>query len=186
MLSMSTDIDQITQNLLTKRTHSKIIFLKNMAHHHIDVDDQFLFAADNLFLIRNPAELITSFSKVIKDPTMDDIGIKKSWQLYTKLVESGKNPIVLDSGELLKNPDTMLEKLCKSMKIPYDPQMQSWPAGARKEDGIWAKYWYHNVHKSTGFIRTEPKEVEVPQELLSLYNQSLPYYNELFNVSLKY
>jgi hypothetical protein len=64
--------------------------------------------------------------------------------------------------------------------------MQSWPAGARKEDGIWAKYWYHNVHKSTGFIRTEPKEVEVPQELLSLYNQSLPYYNELFNVSLKY
>ena len=44
------------------------VFLKNMAHHHIDVDDQFFNSVKNVFLIRNPAELLLSFSKVIKDP----------------------------------------------------------------------------------------------------------------------
>ena len=29
--------------------------------------------------------------------------------------------------------------------------MLSWDRGGIKEDGIWAKYWYENVHKSQGF-----------------------------------
>ena len=40
--SMSTDIDEITSKLLAKDQNGKIVFLKNMAHHHIDVDTSFL------------------------------------------------------------------------------------------------------------------------------------------------
>jgi hypothetical protein len=186
MQSMSTDIGEIVNNLLQKDKERSILFLKNMAHHHIDIDDHFLLSVNNVFLIRNPAELINSFSKVIKDPTMNDIGIRKSWELYNHLQKCGKQAVVLDSGELLKDPAFMLEKLCKAINIPYDKAMQSWPAGARREDGIWAKYWYHNVHKSTGFIKSIPVKVELPEKLQALYEASLPYYNELIKVSIKY
>ena len=186
MNSMSNDIHEVTNDLLNRNPKNHIIFLKNMAHHHINVDDHFLKSVKNVFLIRNPAELLVSFSKVIKDPTLDDIGVKKSWELYYQRKKGKETPVVIDSSELLKNPDFMLEKLCEFIKIPFDQNMLTWPAGPRNEDGVWADYWYHNVHKSTGFIKTIPKEVDVPKKLQAVYNEAIYYYNELFKVSLKY
>jgi len=177
MNSMSSDIEEVTKDLLNQNHGKKIIFVKNMAHHHIHVDEQFLRSVKNVFLIRNPAELLVSFSKVIKDPTLDDIGVKKSWELYHQLINADEAPVVIDSGELLKDPELILEKLCKTIGISYEVNMQTWPAGSRKEDGIWAEYWYHNLHKSTGFIKSEPKEVEVPDELRSVCNEAMGFYN---------
>ena len=186
MKSMSNDISEVTGKLLSQNRNDQIIFLKNMAHHHIDVDLQFLQSVTNVFLIRNPAELLISFAKVIKDPTLDDIGIKKSWEIYHDLTESGESPLVIDSGELLKDPEFMLKKLCATIGITYEPSMQSWPAGPRMEDGVWAEYWYHNVHKSTHFIKSMPKEVHIPSKLKPVYQQAMKYYKELFEISLKY
>ena len=33
--------------------------------------------------------------------------------------------------------------------------MLNWDRGGIKEDGVWAKYWYENVHKSEGFLKNE-------------------------------
>jgi hypothetical protein len=186
MQSMSTEIDEITNKLLAEDKNGQITFLKNMAHHHINVDEQFMHAANNVFLIRNPAELLVSFSKVIKEPTIDDIGVKKSSEIFEDLVSAGKQPVVIDSGELLKDPLLMLERLCQAIGIRSDPNMQCWPAGPREEDGIWAEYWYHNVHKSIGFIKSEPKAVEVPKELQATYEEAMIYYKDLYKKSLKY
>ena len=186
MNSMTNDINEVTKALLGQNHGDQIIFVKNMAHHLVNIDNQFLKSVKNVFLIRNPEELLVSFSKVIKDPTLDDIGLKKSWELYNQLTEIGGKPVVIDSGELLKDPDLMLEKLCKSINISFNPSMLTWPAGARKEDGVWSDYWYHNVHKSTGFIKSDPKQVEVSQELQAVCDEARPYYNELFDISIKY
>jgi hypothetical protein len=186
MNSMTTDIEQIINQLLSQDLEGRILFLKNMAHHHIEINDDFLFFAKNLFLIRNPAELIVSFAKVIKEPTMDDIGIRKSWELFQHLVQHNVKAWILDSGELLKNPRTMLKQICEAMAIPFDPNMLAWPAGPRPEDGIWAKYWYHQVHKTTGFIKYQPREVIVPAPLQPLYNEAMTYYNQLFSLSIRY
>ena len=80
----------------------------------------------------------------------------------------------------------MMENLCRSIDISYDPKMQNWPAGSRKEDGIWSEYWYHNLHKTTGFIKSEPKEIEVPKQLQSLCDEAMAYYNQLYKLSIKY
>ena len=186
MNSMPNDIDEVTRKILNQNHRDKIIFLKNMAHHHIDVNEEFLFSVNNVFLIRHPAELLVSFAKVIKDPSIEDIGVKKSWEIYHQLVEGNTRPVIIDSGELLRDPIVMLGKLCKAIRIPYDENMLSWPAGPRKEDGIWAEYWYSNLHRSTGFIKTEPKKVEAPEALKSVCDEAMPYYNELYDVSLKY
>jgi len=186
MQSMMTDIDQITDRLLQKDCKDKVLFLKNMSHHHIDVSHIFLQNVNNVFLIRNPAELLISFSKVIKNPGIDDIGLKKSWELFTLLQRLDQNPIVIDSGELLKNPEVMLERLCSVLSIPFDQGMLSWPAGPRKEDGIWAEYWYHNVHRSTGFVQSQPKEVQLTDDLQEVYQEALKYYNDLLKHSIPY
>jgi LPS sulfotransferase NodH len=72
---------------------------------------------------------------------MQDIGLARQYELWYWLKKEGLDPVVLDSGELLKDPEMVLTKLCEKIKIPFDPAMLSWPAGARPEDGIWAKYW---------------------------------------------
>ena len=186
MHSMSNDIDEVTNDLLRKNHSDKILFVKNMAHHHINVDLDFLRSSSNVFLIRKPAELLVSFAKIIKDPSIDDIGVKKSWELYHQLTEDGQKPIVIDSGELLKDPEFMLAKLCEAIGITFDQKMLTWPSGRRKEDGVWADYWYHNVHKSTGFIKSLPKEVKVPSELKKVCKEANTYYNELLKESIKY
>ena len=64
--------------------------------------------------------------------------------------------------------------------------MLSWPAGPKKVDGIWAKYWYSNTHKSKGFeknmtIQNEP----LAEEYHDLAQEAKQYYNKLFENALK-
>ncbi len=52
------------------------------------------------------------------------------------------------------------------------------------EDGIWAKYWYDSVHKSSGFIPYKAKSEVFPKHLNALLNECLPYYEELMTHSI--
>ena len=51
--SMSSNINEILDSIFSKK-NVKILFLKNMAHHHNNMDLFFLKKMTNLFLIRNP------------------------------------------------------------------------------------------------------------------------------------
>ncbi|HLT48887.1 MAG TPA: hypothetical protein VKZ90_00425, partial [Aequorivita sp.] len=135
-------------NSLSKK---KNVFVKGMAHHYLTETPEFILNWENVILIRHPKKLIASFSKVIHTPTLNDIGIKKASELFLFLKKNGKTPIVIDSDELLKNPETYLKKLCGLLNIPFSEKMLQWKKGGIAEDGIWAKHWYKNVHNSEGF-----------------------------------
>ena len=174
--SMSTDINKVLKKIY-EADNCKVLFLKNMAHHHQNMDFNFLESMTNLFLVRNPKQLIASFAQVIKFPTMQDIGLKKSWELF-KMIKH-QNPVVLDSSEILKNPRELLIQLCQKLDIEYFDEMLKWPKGGIKEDGTWAKYWYKNVHNSSGFSKQKTSNRELPIECESLYIESLKYYDKL-------
>ena len=95
------------------------------------------------------------------------------------LEKEGHTPIVLDSKYLLKDPEFILKKLCLMLNIPFTTKMLKWKRGSRKEDGIWAKYWYKNVINSTGFNIYKEKDDDVPSKYLGLYNECIKIYNEL-------
>ena len=82
--SMSTDINKVLDDIFN-RNECEVLFLKNMAHHHQQMDLSFLDKMTNLFLVRNPKQLIASFAQVITSPNMKDIGLKKSWELFNKI-----------------------------------------------------------------------------------------------------
>ncbi len=174
--SMSSEINEVLENIY-KINNCEVLFLKNMAHHHQNMDLDFLENMTNLFLVRNPKQLIASFAQVISTPTMQDIGLKKSWELFNKV--ENQNPVVLDSAEILKDPQSLLNKLCDRLGINFYTEMLSWPVGGIKEDGAWAKYWYKNVHNSTGFIKQKTSSRELPKHCESLYLEALKYYDKL-------
>lgn len=183
--TMSANINEILEDLFSN-TDCDILFLKNMAHHHQQMDFYFLDKMINLFLIRNPKQLIASFAQVIKNPTMNDIGLKKSWELYNLIKKTNDSfPLVLDSAEILKNPELLLKKLCDKLNVHFYDDMLSWSEGGIKEDGVWADYWYQNVHQSTGFKKQKTSSRELPAHCKGLYFEALKYYNKLTEKSIQ-
>jgi hypothetical protein len=184
--SQPTDARKVIDHVLFAERQEKYVFIKNMAHHLKGFDYSFIYDVRNIFLIRDPKQLIASFSKVIKQPTGHDIGVQREKELYNEILIHGKYPpIVLDSGEVLKNPAKVLKALCNALEIPFSEKMLKWEAGARKEDGIWARYWYGNVHQSTGFITRPQQYVELSGRLEDLYQEVKPHYEFLFEKSIK-
>jgi hypothetical protein len=180
--SMETDPSRVVSALLEERA-ARVLMIKNMAHHLIDIEERFFRSVSNVFLIRNPGQLIASFAKIIAEPTMTDIGVRKQYDLFCWLRDFAI-PAVLDSGDLLRDPRGVLQKLCGTLGIAFDPSMLSWKPGARPEDGIWARYWYDNVHRSTGFQVQETSSRPLPDNLLPLYEEALPLYNEMYRHSI--
>jgi len=87
--------------------------------------------------------------------------------------------LILDSKEVLLDPENVLKKVCQRIGIPFDPSMLHWEKGARSEDGIWAKHWYSNIHQSTGFMKYKPKEEVLPVHLNGLLNECQALYTAL-------
>lgn len=183
--SQSIDADIIISQLRQKAQSVNYLFVKNMAHHIEEFDLAKLHSAEHLFLIRDPRKLINSFAKVIENPTIKDIGIKDEYILFQQLAEKGITPLVLDSGDLLRNPRKIMKKLCDALQMKFNENMLSWSAGPREIDGVWAQYWYTNVHKTTGFSQ-QPTSTEVmPTKYLSLLEEAMPYYQSLYDHTIK-
>ena len=182
--ALENDGNKVVQQVILQKSE-KLLFHKLMTHFLIGINTEFLSEVINVIFIRNPEEIITSYSKVIPKPKMNDIGVKQQYELYLSLMELGKVPIVLDSKYLLKNPELMLRKLCDIFDIPFDKKMLKWEKGARKEDGVWADHWYTNIHNSTGFLPYKEKEIKLSLGNLALAKRCKPYYEFLTDKSIQ-
>ena len=167
---------------LAKEQH---VFIKGMAHHFLSEEPAYLQNWQNVFLIRHPRKLIASFAKVIANPTLNDIGIKKSSELVKYLERNDREVVVIDSDELMIHPENYLRELCSILDLPFYDEMLSWDQGGIPEDGIWAKHWYANVHKTTGFKVQQKQPAQVPPHLGPLLAEALPYYESLKPYILK-
>lgn len=177
------DGKKVIQNVLLASFSTPLVFFKQMTHHLIHLDFSFLQSSKNILLIRDPKKVLYSYSKVIKNPSLSSIGIQESYHLYKYLSDNNFHFCVVDADRFLQNPEKGLKQICASCGIQFQPAMLHWQAGARKEDGVWAKYWYANVHKSTGFEKPVASEILLPEELLPVYAEAKKYYEELLNVT---
>jgi len=179
------DGSKVITQIVAGEYEKPVVFFKQMTHHLVAVDTSFLSKTLNVIYIRDPKQIISSYAQVRAEVQMEDIGIAAQWQLYQFLQSNQYSCIVLDSGELLKDPEKVLDELCNALAIPSDPAMLHWPAGPKKEDGVWAKYWYANVHQSTGFERQPTSDRPLPDYLKPLYQESKVFYDLLFPHSIK-
>ena len=177
--NMETDGQKVIKNIILKTYNQPVIFLKQMTHHLLDLDLAFLEQTINVLLIRNPYEMILSYTKVISHPTMETLGLKAQYELFNYLQSVNALHAIIDSKYLLMNPKEVLEKLCDKIGIPFFEEMLRWKAGARPEDGVWAQYWYDSVHNSTGYKPYMKVTEHIPEYLSGLYKACSPYYDQL-------
>lgn len=179
--SQSTSVESVVADIILGPCPTPVLFLKSMAHHLHSVDAPFLDKLINVVLTRDPLEMLPSFAKQISRPTLRDTGLPQQLALVRALKSRGQQVPVLDSRRLLEAPDLELRALCDRVGIDFDERMLAWEAGARPEDGSWARYWYDSVHASTGFqpyrLKTEP----FPASLRPLLDEARPIYLELVN-----
>ena len=157
----------------------ELVFFKQMTHHLTGLNLDFLKESQHIILIRDPRQVIASYTRVRSNPELEDLGIWQNAGLWCYFQEEDIPVVVLDSEDVLRSPRESLQKLCEQLNIPFDEKMLSWQAGPRKEDGIWAPYWYGNVHQSRGFHRPKKENPEIAPEHEALLEEALPYYRSL-------
>lgn len=165
--TMETDFDRVEQPILALAKSQKL-FLKNMANHLEGRSFDHLLKYRNVILVRRPDAVLSSYRQHIEEPTLLDLCYQHQVEILDFLDANRSPYFILDSDDIKSNPEKELRILCRFLGLPFSDRMLSWPAGPRKEDGVWAKYWYHNVHGSTGFIPFEDKIYQVPERLSSL------------------
>ncbi|MBE9489552.1 MAG: sulfotransferase family protein [Bacteroidetes bacterium] len=181
--TMENDGQKVVDMMMTEN-EKPVLFFKNMAKHLLDLDLEFTKKMVNVILTRDPKEMLPSFNKVIHNPTIEDVGYKAHIELIEYFKANNIQYLVLDSKKVLLNPEYVLKKLCSNIGIPFEKVMLNWKKGARPEDGIWAKYWYTNIHNSTTFLKYKPKTETFPEHLYPLLQECLPFYSELLKSSI--
>lgn len=156
-------------------------YQKQMSHHllpHIDRD--WLGRVTNVFLLRHPRDVITSYLKIVPNPTFDDTGFPQQLEIFEWVrTRLGVTPPVLDARDVLDHPRRQLGLLCDALGLDFQESMMAWPPGSRPTDGVWARHWYNEVGSSTTFRPYQPKPDQVPAAFQPLYEQCLACYETL-------
>ena len=180
--SGETDWRRVTKALLGPVPGGKPIwYQKHMSHHLLsEMATEWVFGLSNVFLIRNPDEVVASYLKSRAEVTPEDIGLPQQGELFDLLCEHlGHAPPVIDAGDFLRAPEPHLRALCLHLGIPFSDRMLAWPSGPRASDGIWAPHWYQAVHQSTGFEPWRARETALSGEFAAVAEACRPVYERL-------
>lgn len=164
-----------------------IWYQKHMSHHLVDhIGRDWIMQLRNVFLIRDPLEVVASYIKSRATVTAEDIGLEQEARLFELVAQkTGNAPPVIDARDFLSAPEAHLRALCADLGIDFTPRMLSWPAGPRDSDGVWAPHWYAAVWRSTGF---EPGHSATPVHdaaALRAAEQARPWYDALYRHRLR-
>ena len=180
--SGETDQSVVSKGLISDIDDScSIYFQKHMTHHMIpSVGREWMKDVVNCFLIRDPKDMILSYTKVNSNLSMHLLGLEDQYELFEYVTKiNGRAPTVVDSKDILLDPRETLRLLCEKLGVIFSEEMLSWSKGVRDTDGIWSKYWYDNVINSTGFNTYTEKNEVIRDEYLQLYEDCLKIYEKL-------
>jgi hypothetical protein len=168
-------------------TGKKIFYQKQMTHHLLpEVSRDWLREVTNCFLIRDPADVITSYIKKNREPTVEDLGFVQQAEIFDFVrQQTGSAPPVIDADDVLCDPERMLRLLCGAIGVEFSDAMLSWAPGPRETDGVWPKYWYAEVECSTAFAPYRERKTEVPESLHEVHARCREIYEELYQHRLR-
>jgi Sulfotransferase domain len=164
---------------------ARIFYQKQMTHHLLpEISRDWLTQVTNCFLIRDPAEVIVSYLKKNATARLEDLGFIQQLEIFN-FVRQHQKPIVIDADDVLRNPEKVLRLLCHAIGVEFQISMLSWPAGRRETDGVWAKYWYAEVERSTSFAPYRKRDSAVTEHLRDVEKLCRDCYDQLYPHRLK-
>jgi len=158
-----------------------IWYQKHMTHHLLPgMDLGWVHALHNVFLIRDPAEVVESYLKSRSRVVPDDIGLLQQAALYDEVRRKrGEAPPVIDASDFLQDPEGHLRALCGHLGVAFNDAMLRWPPGPRASDGVWAPHWYAAVWQSTGFEPWRPRTPRLDAAARAVADACRPAYERL-------
>lgn len=177
----SSDWNEVAQQLCFDHVGTDVYYQKQMTHHIVPGTNlDWTANISHCFLIRDPFEAVSSYREKMDRITVDDVGIVRQWELYQEISDiTGQDIPVIDSKQVLQNPEQILSSVCQRFDIPFTEEMLSWPPGRRDSDGVWAPHWYQVVEKSTGFAPYRKKEINLTDEQYAIAEASMPAYEQM-------
>jgi hypothetical protein len=178
--SQPTDPVEVVHALETDDS-SPVHYSKQMTHHLLeDMPLDWVGGFRNVLLVRDPAEVVSSYVRSRESCEPEDIGLLQQVRLLEALVdESAEEPPVIDASDFLRDPESHLRWLCDWLGIDFTDRMLSWPPGLRDSDGVWAPHWYAAVAASTGFEAWRPRDIALNDHDASVAESCRPAYELL-------
>ncbi len=180
--SMDCDWQSVAETMRGPVPDGKAVwYQKHMPHHMVtDVSIANFPHHRHAFLIRDPERVVASYATKRVEVTADDLGYERQLEYADRAAQmTGKAAIVLDSADILRDPEAHLRALCAALDIPWDAGMLSWEAGTRDSDGIWASHWYGRVIDTTGFGQPESAAPQLNGEQRGIAEQCRDAYAKL-------
>ena len=171
-------VEYITGNIPNGK---KVWYQKHMAQHNMPGKDMaWIDELYNILLIRDPREVISSYIKKYEITSVNQLGYSQQIRIFKMLIERGLTYIIIDARNVLENPAGMIKELCERLAIPFYKEMLSWQTGPRDSDGIWGKYWYGNVERSTGFQPATKNNDVLPSKYECIIKECMEHYQQLY------
>ncbi|MBT5571149.1 MAG: sulfotransferase family protein [Alphaproteobacteria bacterium] len=168
------------------------VFLKDFPHYinHMWTPD-FLSNFTHAFLIRDPAKTISSVYNKWPDFDELEVGFPEQRALFDLLTAlNGTPPPVIDSDDLLEDPDKMVAAFCDAVDIPFIAEAMSWePGGDPSAHSWWDGGSFHaNLAQSTGLTPQVRRYIEVddaPERVRRVHRRMKPHYDHLYQHRIK-
>lgn len=179
--AMESDWRRVAAQLTAEVAQDRILYQKHMTHHLTpDVGLDWIDELDNCFLIRDPRQVVRSYSAKREALGPEELGYHQQHRLFERIrARTGRTPPVIDIEEVLQHPRPILEELCRRLELPFREEMLRWPAGRRASDGVWASHWYEAVERTTGFSPTTAKRDALSSDQEAIAEACSPFYEEL-------
>ncbi len=196
---IETNYKKVVQKITGDLPDGKLFsFQKILANHYLpEFGIDWAKKITNFFLIRHPQEVILSFDKAVRkfnitEPlTLQDVGFETLDQIFQQIeLITGQTSLVIHSDNIMKNPSSALQWLCKNLGIAFDERMLIWKAGLEDSNLLFAQLypnpeyhdsepWFKTLRSSQTFIPYKKKEIDLPDRLIPLLEESMPYYEKL-------
>lgn len=197
--NVETDLKKVIEQLTGDLPDGKLFSFQKM----ITGDYRSEFGIDwakkltNFFLIRHPQDIIFSFDIAerrtgITEPfTQQNLGMKTLYEVFQQIeVITGQTPLVIHSDDIIKNPPSALKWLCKNLGLAFDEKMLTWKANLEGSNLKYTKLyansasgnlepWFETLRSTQTFLPYEKKEKKLPDRLIPLLDESIPYYEKL-------
>ncbi|KAI5475038.1 hypothetical protein MNV49_002063 [Pseudohyphozyma bogoriensis] len=130
------------------------------------------------FMIRHPAKAIPSFDRLCYPGSTtgfdyydceNDPGYRECRVLFDWLRKMGREPVVIESEELVKAPEKVLKGWCEKAGVEFEEGMLNWEEGARSHFEKWPGF--HNAAQfSQGINKGLRDEYKTPENYVEEKN----------------
>ncbi|XP_071953470.1 uncharacterized protein [Antedon mediterranea] len=196
--------DKVKASLEDKSLENKCVFVKDMGYAVHKRYDKIAKGYKHSFLIRHPIKSFLSYYNMMVSTGADDVdgnfiswlpeglGYQELWELYCYIEnENGKKPFVVNSEDLLNDPQQVLKQYCEAVGFEYNDGLLNWDSKPKVKwnmaQAVWdlepIYNWFSNSLTAGGFKKGLSKPLpsieELPKIVQECVRKSMPYYEKL-------